>query len=120
MKAKSVLPQLLDFDQMQTQTCLPRDTAEDPSMPLLRDVKRFVRRCLKLSLLGTLAPVLCGMTFDLNLQSGTEEPGEVRGLFPERRPRPRSASTSLSNTYHQRSRVRSGKLLHGIGIWSNL
>jgi hypothetical protein len=52
MKAKSVLPQLLDFDQMQTQTCLPNDNAGDRSMPLLRDVKRFVRKCLKLSLLG--------------------------------------------------------------------
>ena len=53
MKTKSVLPQLLDFDQMQTQTCLPNDSASDPSMPLLRDVKRFVRKCLKLAVLGT-------------------------------------------------------------------
>lgn len=121
MKAKSVLPQLLDFDQMQTQTCLPKDITEDPSMPLLRDVKRFVRRCLKLSLLGTLFPCsLSGMTFDLDLQNGTERPGEVRGLFPEHKPRPRSASMSLSNMYRQRSRMRSGKLLHEIGIWNNL
>jgi hypothetical protein len=52
LKAKSVLPQLLDFDQMQTQTCLANEITGDPSMPLIRDVKRFVRKCPKLTVLG--------------------------------------------------------------------
>ncbi|KAJ7121231.1 hypothetical protein C8R46DRAFT_111277 [Mycena filopes] len=43
LKSKSILPQLLDFDQMQTQTC-HSETSGDPSMPLLRDIKRFVRK----------------------------------------------------------------------------
>ncbi|KIY50175.1 hypothetical protein FISHEDRAFT_71789 [Fistulina hepatica ATCC 64428] len=47
---KSVLPQLLDHDQMSTQTCLTNNIV-DPSMPLLRDVKRFVRKCPRLTLL---------------------------------------------------------------------
>jgi len=47
LKAKSALPQLLGFDQMQTQT-LPASTIGDPSMPLMREVKRFVRKCPKL------------------------------------------------------------------------
>ncbi|KAJ7287738.1 hypothetical protein C8J57DRAFT_1284756 [Mycena rebaudengoi] len=47
MKSKSVLPQLLDFDQMQTQIC-HLETPGDPSMPLLRDIKRFVRKCPRL------------------------------------------------------------------------
>jgi hypothetical protein len=51
MKAKSALPQLLGFDQMQTQT-LPTSTVGDPSMPLMREVKRFVRKCPKLLSLG--------------------------------------------------------------------
>ncbi|KAJ7072464.1 hypothetical protein C8F01DRAFT_1104072 [Mycena amicta] len=42
LKSKAVLPQLLDLDQMQT---------HDPSMPLLRDIKRFVRKCPRLELL---------------------------------------------------------------------
>ncbi|KAJ6607772.1 hypothetical protein B0H10DRAFT_2070377 [Mycena sp. CBHHK59/15] len=50
LKAKSVLPQLLDIDQMQTQTCHP-DCPGDPSMPLLRDIKRFVRKCPRLEML---------------------------------------------------------------------
>ncbi|KAF7315313.1 hypothetical protein MIND_00045900 [Mycena indigotica] len=41
-KSKSTLPPLLDLDQMQ---------AQDPSMPLLRDVKRFVRKCPRLEVL---------------------------------------------------------------------
>lgn len=51
IKAKSALPQLLGFDQMQTQT-LPTSTVGDPSMPLMREVKRFVRKCPKLLSLG--------------------------------------------------------------------
>ena len=121
MKPRSVLPQLLDFDQMQTQTCLPNDTAGDPSMPLLRDVKRFVRRCLKLSLLGTLTFVcdarqrLTVESFHVNLQNGTERLGEVRGLFAAHRPRRRLASTSRLTTYPQRYQVRYGKSSFGTG-----
>jgi hypothetical protein len=51
LKTKSALPQLLGFDQMQTQT-LPASTVGDPSMPLIREVKRFVRKCPKLLSLG--------------------------------------------------------------------
>ncbi|KAJ3817648.1 hypothetical protein F5880DRAFT_1618091 [Lentinula raphanica] len=47
---KSTSQQLLNIDQMQTQTCLDKDTS-DPSFPLLREVKRFVRKCPKLELL---------------------------------------------------------------------
>ncbi|KAJ7129831.1 hypothetical protein C8R43DRAFT_1026004 [Mycena crocata] len=50
LKSKSVLPQLLDFDQMQTQTCHP-ETPGDPSMPLLREIKRFVRKCPRLEVI---------------------------------------------------------------------
>ncbi|KAJ7502764.1 hypothetical protein B0H11DRAFT_1853798 [Mycena galericulata] len=49
LKSKSVLPQLLDFDQMQTQTC--SETPGDPSMPLVRDIKRFVRKCPRLEVI---------------------------------------------------------------------
>ncbi|KAF9071066.1 hypothetical protein BDP27DRAFT_1322725 [Rhodocollybia butyracea] len=48
--AKSTSTQLLDLDQMQTQTCLEKSVG-DPSLPLLRDVKRFVRKFPKLELL---------------------------------------------------------------------
>ncbi|KII92863.1 hypothetical protein PLICRDRAFT_37659 [Plicaturopsis crispa FD-325 SS-3] len=51
MKAKSLLPQLLDLDQIQTHTCLSNAAAGDPSMPLLRDVKRFARKCPRLALI---------------------------------------------------------------------
>ncbi|KAK0461394.1 uncharacterized protein EV420DRAFT_1531835 [Desarmillaria tabescens] len=51
LKSKAVLPQLLDFDQMQNQTCLAKADLSDPSMPLLRDIKRFVRKCPKLEML---------------------------------------------------------------------
>ncbi|KAG7446404.1 uncharacterized protein BT62DRAFT_1005681 [Guyanagaster necrorhizus] len=51
LKSKAVLPQLLDFDQMQNQTCLAKADLSDPSMPLLRDIKRFVRKCPKLETL---------------------------------------------------------------------
>ncbi|KAK0212967.1 hypothetical protein DFS33DRAFT_1285711 [Desarmillaria ectypa] len=51
LKSKAVLPQLLDFDQMQNQTCLAKADSIDPSMPLLRDIKRFVRKCIKLETL---------------------------------------------------------------------
>lgn len=54
LKAKSVLPQLLDFDQMHTQTCLATSVIGDPSMPVLREVKRFVRKCPKLNLFGAI------------------------------------------------------------------
>ncbi|KAJ3749130.1 hypothetical protein DFH05DRAFT_1475596 [Lentinula detonsa] len=47
LNRKSTLPQM---DQMQTQTCLEKDTG-DTSFPLLREVKRFVRKCPKLELL---------------------------------------------------------------------
>jgi hypothetical protein len=57
LKSKSVLPQLLNFDQMQTQTCVSK-LAGDPSMPPLRDIKRFVRKCPQLSLLGMISPTL--------------------------------------------------------------
>ncbi|KAJ7647484.1 hypothetical protein FB45DRAFT_893564 [Roridomyces roridus] len=50
LKSKSVLLQLLDFDQMQTQTS-HSETAGDPSMPLLRDIKRFVRKCPQLQVI---------------------------------------------------------------------
>ncbi|KAJ6497899.1 hypothetical protein C8R45DRAFT_984585 [Mycena sanguinolenta] len=50
LKSKSVLPQLLDFDQMQTQTC-HLETSGDPSMPLLREIKRFVRKCPQLEVI---------------------------------------------------------------------
>ncbi|KAJ6558580.1 hypothetical protein DFH09DRAFT_1163263 [Mycena vulgaris] len=50
LKSKSVLPQLLDFDQMQNQMCHP-ETPGDPSMPLLREIKRFVRKCPRLELI---------------------------------------------------------------------
>ncbi|KAJ7497137.1 hypothetical protein FB451DRAFT_1210259 [Mycena latifolia] len=50
LKSRSVLPQLLDFDQMQNQTCHP-ETPGDPSMPLLREVKRFVRKCPRLEVI---------------------------------------------------------------------
>ncbi|KAF7362040.1 hypothetical protein MVEN_00549400 [Mycena venus] len=50
LKSKSVLPQLLDFDQMQTQTC-HSETPGDPSMPLLREIKRFVRKCPQLEVI---------------------------------------------------------------------
>nr|GAT57683.1 predicted protein [Mycena chlorophos] len=43
LKSKAALPQLPDLDQLQTQ---------DPSMPLLRDVKRFMRKCPRLELLA--------------------------------------------------------------------
>lgn len=56
MKSKSALPQLLGFDQMQTQT-LPTSTVGDPSMPLMREVKRFVRKCPKLISLGMIIPL---------------------------------------------------------------
>jgi hypothetical protein len=46
---KSVLPQLLGYDQMHTQTCLASVTG-DPSMPAQREIKRFVRKCPKLNL----------------------------------------------------------------------
>ncbi|KAF8891680.1 hypothetical protein BD779DRAFT_1512431 [Infundibulicybe gibba] len=50
LKSKSVLPQLVDFDQMQNQTCLERHIG-DPSMPPLREIRRFVRKFPKLSAL---------------------------------------------------------------------
>ncbi|KAF8170186.1 hypothetical protein K438DRAFT_1854178 [Mycena galopus ATCC 62051] len=50
LKSKSVLPQLLDFDQMQTQTC-HLETPGDPSMPLVREIKRFVRKCPQLEVI---------------------------------------------------------------------
>ncbi|KAJ7078917.1 hypothetical protein B0H15DRAFT_859723 [Mycena belliarum] len=50
LKSKSLLPQLLDFDQMQNQTC-HSETPGDPSMPLLREIKRFVRKCPRLELI---------------------------------------------------------------------
>ncbi|KAJ7675085.1 hypothetical protein B0H17DRAFT_1140518 [Mycena rosella] len=50
LKSKSVLPQLLDFDQMQNQTC-HLETPGDPSMPLLREIKRFVRKCPRLEVI---------------------------------------------------------------------
>ncbi|KAJ7755690.1 hypothetical protein DFH07DRAFT_821455 [Mycena maculata] len=50
LKSKSVLPQLLDFDQMQTQTC-HSETPGDPSIPLLREIKRFVRKCPRLEVI---------------------------------------------------------------------
>ncbi|KAJ7039262.1 hypothetical protein C8F04DRAFT_323437 [Mycena alexandri] len=50
LKSKSVLPQLLDFDQMQTQTC-HSETPGDPSMPLLREIKRFARKCPQLEVI---------------------------------------------------------------------
>ncbi|KAI3615277.1 hypothetical protein WG66_003611 [Moniliophthora roreri] len=49
-RSKHALPQLLDFSQMSTQTCLFKDT-DDPSMPVLRDIKRFARKCPKLGIL---------------------------------------------------------------------
>jgi hypothetical protein len=70
LKAKSVLPQLLDFDQMQTQTCLANPNTGDPSMPLLRDIKRFVRKCPRLAVLGIAhLLMLISQVHDL-LQSG--------------------------------------------------
>ncbi|KAF7321482.1 hypothetical protein MKEN_00669000 [Mycena kentingensis (nom. inval.)] len=42
LKSKAVLPPLLDLDKLQP---------HDPSMPLLRDVKRLVRKCPRLELL---------------------------------------------------------------------
>ncbi|KAJ7874670.1 hypothetical protein B0H14DRAFT_2717090 [Mycena olivaceomarginata] len=50
LKSKSVLPQLLDLDQMQTQAC-HLETPGDPSMPLLREIKRFVRKCPQLEVI---------------------------------------------------------------------
>ncbi|KAJ6593723.1 hypothetical protein B0H19DRAFT_1091763 [Mycena capillaripes] len=50
LKSKTVLPQLLDFDQMQTQIC-HSETPGDPSMPLLREIKRFVRKCPQLEVI---------------------------------------------------------------------
>ncbi|KAJ6495576.1 hypothetical protein C8R47DRAFT_362614 [Mycena vitilis] len=50
LKSKSVLPQLLDFDHMQTQICAS-ETPGDPSMPLLREIKRFVRKCPQLEVI---------------------------------------------------------------------
>lgn len=38
---------------MQNQTCLASLSVGDPSMPLLRDIKRFVRKCPRLERLGT-------------------------------------------------------------------
>lgn len=61
LKAKSVLPQLLDFDQMHTQTCLASSVG-DPSMPALREVKRFVRKCPKLDIFGMI-PILSNTPF---------------------------------------------------------
>jgi hypothetical protein len=55
-RKKAHLPQLLDFDQMQNQTCVPLLPVGDPSLPLLRDVKRFVRKCSKLEFIGLLYP----------------------------------------------------------------
>ncbi|KAJ7907256.1 hypothetical protein B0H13DRAFT_2332540 [Mycena leptocephala] len=50
LKSKSVLPQLLDFDPMQTHPC-PTKTPGDPSMPLLREIKRFVCKCPQLEVI---------------------------------------------------------------------
>jgi hypothetical protein len=68
IKSKSVLPQLLDFDQMQTHPGLPAtaaDATDDPSMPLLRDVKRFVRKCARLETLRAFSSFLYSF-FDLS------------------------------------------------------
>jgi hypothetical protein len=82
LKAKSVLPQLLDYDQMNTQTCRSSDLNGDPSMPLLRDVKRFVRKCPKLEYLGIVPfDILgcCGLI--IGIQSGMGKLAEVLGPF---------------------------------------
>ncbi|TDL25977.1 hypothetical protein BD410DRAFT_783979 [Rickenella mellea] len=50
-KAKSVLPQLLGFDQLQSQTCVTQEAKGDSSMPPLRDVKRFARKCPSLDVI---------------------------------------------------------------------
>ncbi|KAF9051013.1 hypothetical protein BDZ89DRAFT_939943, partial [Hymenopellis radicata] len=49
IKTKALLPQLVSLDHVQSSqlsVTIPEDT--DPSMPLLRDVKRFIRRCSRL------------------------------------------------------------------------
>jgi hypothetical protein len=53
LKSKSVLPQLLDLDHIHAQNFSTAEVVGDPSMPLLRDIKRFVRKCPRLELLGS-------------------------------------------------------------------
>ncbi len=53
LKTKTMLPQLVSLDYIQSSqlsVTIPEDI--DPSMPLLRDVKRFIRRCSRLRSLG--------------------------------------------------------------------
>jgi hypothetical protein len=94
---------------MQTQTCRVNDVTGDPSMPLMRDFKRFVRKCPKLGLLGTVLLFIVlwdininGVVYPVLIQSGMERPVEVRGPSHGRwPPRPRSVSMCLSSTLHR-------------------
>lgn len=52
VKTKAVLPQLLDLDQVHALNYATSSMAEDPSMPLLREIKRFARKCPNLKSLS--------------------------------------------------------------------
>ncbi|KAK7035289.1 hypothetical protein VNI00_012056 [Paramarasmius palmivorus] len=69
LKSRHALPQLLDVSQMNTQTCLSRDTG-DPSMPVLRDVKRFAKKCSKLEVIEWYGRVGRGTWFVKRLTPG--------------------------------------------------
>ena len=72
------LPQIHNGDHPSSQASI---SANDPSMPLMRDVKRFVRKCPKLQILGMRLRVfeILEKYSDLPFQSGLVNLGVAHG-----------------------------------------